>query len=113
MPRISRITFCLIAVFLPSSLYLVAQSIKQPVSDPERQQLGRFEVALEKLREQLKIPAYSAAIVKNQAVIWARGFGYAELEKKLQLQRTPPTTLRHSRKHSVGRYFCSSSKKER
>ena len=84
MPRISRITFCLIAVFLPSCPHLLAQSIKQPVSDPERQQLARFEVALEKLWEQLKIPAYSAAIVKNQAVIWARGFGYADLEKKSQ-----------------------------
>ena len=34
--------------------------------------IARFETLLESLRQELKIPAYSAAIVKNQKVIWAK-----------------------------------------
>jgi CubicO group peptidase (beta-lactamase class C family) len=49
--------------------------------DPAR--IARFETELETLRQELKIPAYSAAIVKNQKVIWAKGFGYADVENKI------------------------------
>src|SRR6187455_899058 len=45
--------------------------------------IAGFETLLESLRQELKIPAYSAAIVKNQKVIWAKGFGYADVENKI------------------------------
>jgi len=45
--------------------------------------IARLETLLESLRQELKIPAYSAAVVKNQKVIWARGFGYADVENKI------------------------------
>lgn len=45
--------------------------------------IGRFETQLESLRQELKIPAYSAAIVKDQKVVWAKGFGYADVENKI------------------------------
>jgi CubicO group peptidase (beta-lactamase class C family) len=45
--------------------------------------IARFETQLESLRQELKIPAYSAAIVKDQKVIWAKGFGYADVENKI------------------------------
>jgi CubicO group peptidase (beta-lactamase class C family) len=45
--------------------------------------IARFETLLESLRQELKIPAYSAAIVENQKVIWAKGFGYADVENKI------------------------------
>src|ERR1041384_8670306 len=45
--------------------------------------IARFETVLESLRQELKIPAYSAAIVKDQKVIWARGFGVADIENKI------------------------------
>ena len=45
--------------------------------------LARLETQLESLRQELKIPAYSAAIVRNQKVIWAKGFGYADVENKI------------------------------
>jgi CubicO group peptidase (beta-lactamase class C family) len=45
--------------------------------------IARFETLLESLRQELKIPAYSAAIVKNQQVIWAKGFGYADVENQI------------------------------
>ena len=49
----------------------------------EAQRIARLETLLDSLRQELKIPAYSAAIVKNQKVIWAKGFGYADVENKI------------------------------
>jgi CubicO group peptidase (beta-lactamase class C family) len=49
----------------------------------EAARLARLETQLESLRQELKIPAYSAAVVKNQKVIWAKGFGFADVENKI------------------------------
>lgn len=57
--------------------------IKQPVSVADAKRIAQLEALLENLRQELKIPAYSAAIVKDQKVVWARGFGYADLEGKV------------------------------
>lgn len=54
--------------------------------------LARFEDQLEDLRQQLKIPAFSAAIVKDQKLVWAKGFGYADLENRVEA--TPDTPYR-------------------
>jgi CubicO group peptidase (beta-lactamase class C family) len=75
----------LLALFL--TLLFIAQmsprrtALAQTASDAER--IARLETLLENLRQELKIPAYSAAIVKNQKVIWAKGFGYADVENKV------------------------------
>ena len=53
------------------------------MEQPSAAQIARFETQLEGLREELKIPAYSAAIVKDQKVIWAKGFGFADVENKI------------------------------
>ncbi len=45
--------------------------------------LARLEMLLENLRQELKIPALSTAIVKDQKVVWAKGFGYADVENKI------------------------------
>src|SRR5690349_1852276 len=53
------------------------------MEQPSAAQIARFETRLESLREELRIPAYSAAIVKDQKVIWAKGFGYADVDNKI------------------------------
>ena len=60
-------------------------------SDAER--IARLETLLENLRQELKIPAYSAAIVKDQKVLWAKGFGYADVENKIQATEHTPYHL--------------------
>ena len=50
---------------------------------PESARLARLEQGLEGLRQELKIPALSAALVKDQKVIWAKGFGFADIDKKV------------------------------
>ncbi|MEZ4868030.1 MAG: serine hydrolase domain-containing protein [Caldilineaceae bacterium] len=42
-------------------------------------QLAQLEATLETLRQQLQIPAMSAAVVKDQKLLWAKGFGQADL----------------------------------
>ena len=42
--------------------------------------LPEFEAKLESLRHELQIPGMSAAIANGQRVVWARGFGYANVE---------------------------------
>jgi CubicO group peptidase (beta-lactamase class C family) len=55
--------------------------------------IAGFETVLEGLRQELKIPAYSAAIVKDQKVIWAKGFGFADVENKVAATEHTPYHL--------------------
>jgi CubicO group peptidase (beta-lactamase class C family) len=48
-----------------------------------RQNLQSFENGLEKWRTRLKMPSLSASVVKNNKIIWAKGFGYADIENKI------------------------------
>ena len=59
------------------------------VIESEAQVFAQFEAELEHLRQVLKIPGMSAAIVHNQELVWARGFGYADLENRIAA--TPDT----------------------
>lgn len=83
------------SIFYPSS----AQDIKrgavptQPVALTDAQRVARLETQLESLRQELKIPAFSAAIVKERKVMWARGFGFADVEAKLPATEHTPFHL--------------------
>jgi CubicO group peptidase (beta-lactamase class C family) len=44
--------------------------------------LGDLERELEVLRQRLRIPGMSAAIAERDAVVWARGFGMADIERR-------------------------------
>ena len=52
--------------------------------DDELEKARRFGRLLEGLREDLKIPGLSAAIVSGGSVLWAEGFGYADIDKKIK-----------------------------
>jgi CubicO group peptidase (beta-lactamase class C family) len=47
------------------------------------ERMKRLEQQLEELRRALKIPGASAAIVKDQKLMWAKGFGLADVENKI------------------------------
>lgn len=66
----------------------ITQSAKHGASLPmispsDAERFTSLEQQLEHLRQELKIPALSVAIVKDQRVVWARGLGFADLEKKI------------------------------
>jgi CubicO group peptidase (beta-lactamase class C family) len=52
----------------------------------------QFEEELEYIRKDLKIPGMSAAIVHNKQLIWAKGFGHADIENNIPAR---PTTSYH------------------
>ena len=60
-----------------------------PVSHNDLRRLRRLELQFEQLRSLLRIPGLSAAIVKDQELLWAKGFGFADLEKRVPA--TPKT----------------------
>lgn len=78
------------AIFVRATGARTADHMDQS-SDAER--IARLETLLESLRQELKIPAYSAAIVKDQKVLWARGFGYADVENKIPATEHTPYHL--------------------
>jgi CubicO group peptidase (beta-lactamase class C family) len=55
----------------------------------ERFEAERFEKEVDDLRNRLKIPGLSAVIVKDQKVLWAKGFDFADLENRIPA--TPDT----------------------
>jgi CubicO group peptidase (beta-lactamase class C family) len=77
-------------VLLTVSLLLVGCSRSGSVAGhltPET--LARFESTLEILREESRIPAISAAIVHDGALVWSQGFGVSNLD--LQTEATAQT----------------------
>jgi len=60
-----------------------------PVPVEDEADFAAFEAHLESIRQALKIPGMSAAVVRDQELIWAKGFGYADLGN--QIAATPDT----------------------
>ncbi|MFH1998793.1 MAG: serine hydrolase domain-containing protein, partial [Planctomycetota bacterium] len=54
-----------------------------------QQRLARLEAQLEKARQDFHIPGMAMAVVKEDAMIWAKGFGLADIEKETPV--TPET----------------------
>src|SRR5215510_5186891 len=80
------VALILAAAFLAQTLFVKATDAHTSddiAHSPDSARLAHLETLLESLRQELKIPAYSAAIVKDQKVIWAKGFGYADVENKI------------------------------
>lgn len=67
-----------------------SKRIVQRASRIDLRRLQRLEVQFEQLRSVLRIPGMSAAIVKDQELLWAKGFGYADVEKQISAS---PNTL--------------------
>ncbi|MFN2491392.1 MAG: serine hydrolase [Pyrinomonadaceae bacterium] len=65
----------------------------QTTSATDATRLAQLESRLETLRQDLKIPAFSAAIVKDQKVLWAKGFGFADMENKIPATEHTPYHL--------------------
>jgi CubicO group peptidase (beta-lactamase class C family) len=73
-----------------SSRPLPSRSNSDPLSQ-DKERLQRFERQVEELRNLLHIPGMSAAIVKDQQLLWAKGFGFADLENRVAV--TPDTVF--------------------
>ncbi len=79
---VKKILFSIILL----SVLLVRLPVK---AAPRREITTAFEADLEALRLALRIPGMSAAVVQDQSLLWAAGFGYADLENRVAA--TPDT----------------------
>ena len=61
-------------------------------SEVDRRRLARFEKQVDQIRTRLRIPGMSAVIVRDQQVLWSKGFGFADVENKVP---ATPQTLYH------------------
>jgi CubicO group peptidase (beta-lactamase class C family) len=85
----------LVVVLLVNAGTLRSQTLsgeKLYASSRDEQRIVRFEKQAEELRTLLKIPGMSAVIIKDQKVLWAKGFGFADLENRIT---ATPDTLFH------------------
>jgi len=64
----------------------VAQTLS---TGQDQTRLARLERQFDELRTLLKVPGLSAVIVRDQKVVWAKGFGFADLEARIPA--TPDT----------------------
>ena len=85
-------TFTILArsLFALALLANASGSLSQTLREKKR--LEGFEKQVGDLRVRLKVPGISAVIIKDQKVVWARGFGFADLEKRIPVT---PDTLFH------------------
>lgn len=89
-----QVTVVLIAFSLVASAVGSVRSVPAAIqASPDvklNEQLEQFENFLAGMQRELAIPGMSAAIVKDHRVIWAQGFGYADVEaKRAALPDTP------------------------
>jgi CubicO group peptidase (beta-lactamase class C family) len=73
----------LFSLILISGLVLAGCAPAAPATTPGRvdaEQCDQFAAELESLRQEMKIPGMSAAVVKDGQLVWARGFGFADVE---------------------------------
>jgi CubicO group peptidase (beta-lactamase class C family) len=75
---------CLVIVLMAGCM---SPAAKQEKVDAET--LEAFETELDNLRQEMKIPGMSAAVIKDGKLVWARGLGYADVEN--QIPATPET----------------------
>ena len=71
----------------------IALGDERPADDAKlKLRLENLDKSIEDLRAVLKIPGISAAVVKEQKIIWLKGFGLADVENNLPA--TPQTPYR-------------------
>jgi CubicO group peptidase (beta-lactamase class C family) len=67
------------AVLLVISVLACGEMPQEPVTVTPMQGLTGFEAQLDSIRVELRIPGMAAAIAKDGEIVWARGFGVADV----------------------------------
>ena len=73
----------LLPIIIISLLVLTAACSSASFQVTPTEGLDGFEAGVDKIRVDLKIPGMSTCIVKDEEIVWSRGFGYANIEKQI------------------------------
>ena len=82
-PRSAKYLLLVFALLITQQVNAQSRVINRAASQNDLRRLRRLESQFEQLRRLLKIPGLSAAIVKDDKILWAEGFGYADIEKRI------------------------------
>ena len=83
-PLLQHYALLVLALLLvPAHTQAQSRVINRTASLNDLQRLRRLESQFEQMRQLLKIPGMSVAIVKNDRVLWTKGFGYADIQKRI------------------------------
>jgi len=93
MKRISIFTVFIVAITQVVGCSQVENNSSQHKFNNQTDTLYQFESELESIRQIAMIPGMSAAIVKDQQLIWAQGFGYADFDKQIPANQDTPYFL--------------------
>ena len=76
-------------------LIITGYSVPSALADQETkiESYTQFEAELDSIRQIAMIPGMSAAVVKDQQLIWVQGFGYADLDKQIPASQDTPYFL--------------------
>jgi len=83
----------LLAIRLAIALFPGCGTLSASPPEVNTETWNKFEAKLDYLRQQMKIPGMSAAVVMDQKLVWAKGFGYADLEKRIPATPNTPYHL--------------------
>jgi CubicO group peptidase (beta-lactamase class C family) len=78
---------CLAAILWPAATS--AQDGKQPVSTNWEEAVGLLETWIWSVLDYDRLPGMSIAVVHDQELVYAKGFGFADVERKVK--STPGT----------------------
>ncbi len=70
-----------------------AAPVAAPGGAAQDDRFDRFGTALDTLAKETRLPGLSAAIVQDGRLAWSRGFGWADIEKKLPARPDTPYRL--------------------
>jgi CubicO group peptidase (beta-lactamase class C family) len=76
--------------FAQTSSDKTSRKSRKGVSSDAKMRFSGFEARLEDLRNLLLIPGMSAAVVKDQKIIWSKGFGFADYENRVPATEHTP-----------------------
>ena len=75
---------------LSTLLIVCCGSISKTLLAADEERLRAFQDSLDSVRRQYRIPGLSAAIAKNQQIIWEKGYGYADVANGIAAQPDTP-----------------------
>ena len=85
--RVLQVGLLIIFCFLSFYTFVSGAALEQATLS---ERTKTFEHELEHLRQKLNIPGMSAAVLHRQKIMFARGFGYADLQGKIPATENTP-----------------------
>ncbi len=106
--RFASALFALISIFtvsLPTNI-AAQKEVKQILASDLQKAVAVIEEKTEARRKELGIPGIGLAIVKDGEIIFMKGFGYKDFEKKISVTADSFQNDEYESRYGRGRHLC-------